>query len=414
MKAKLFLSFVSSMFTISLLFAQPYVEGGNTRHRFAQLNLGFDVKGFSKLGSESFFYNDFGDLESFELNDFYQSRIIIGGTHFWGHADFLIAIPIIESKGNEFSSGVETTFRYYPWRIENHKIRPFVGLSVMNSNFKQGMGTKHIRWKFPLSGGFTFNHKKNLVEVSLGYTHRNVHEYYINPTEKFTIRTQAVSLSVGYKIMLDNTLGAEKDWLSGRTKLLTDTLAKLKRLDGFTLAFGPSSAFFTSKSSHTTLVAPYADQQKIPNVFLEYGLGYYTHKADLQLNLAFRTNKSTISAYDYKQDVRRSSLTFEMYKFLTDFHGFAIFLGPSINYENLKVQEKLPNQPESTSSKELIRPGVTFGWDIRPNRIQSFYLRTNLRWHPKLDVSMSSGKNVRLDQLEFNFIQLVVFPGRMF
>jgi len=64
--------------------------------------------------------------------------------------------------------------------------------------------------------------------------------------------------------------------------------------------------------------------------------------------------------------------------------------------------------------REKWAAGITFGWDIRPNRAQYFLLRTNLRWYPKLELSVVEGQAVSLNALEFNFIQLVVFPGRMF
>jgi hypothetical protein len=48
--------------------AQPYVEGGKTRHRFAQLNLGLDQRMFSKTGSSSALINTNGQIETFELN----------------------------------------------------------------------------------------------------------------------------------------------------------------------------------------------------------------------------------------------------------------------------------------------------------------------------------------------------------
>jgi len=56
-------------------------------------------------------------------------------------------------------------------------------------------------------------------------------------------------------------------------------------------------------------------------------------------------------------------------------------------------------------------PGITFGWDIRPNQLQGFILRTNLRYTPTDNIGEEGG--VSFSQLEFNFIQLVVYPGRI-
>lgn len=112
--------------------AQVYTEK-QTRHRFAQLNLGADLQ--ASLGGSTFFVDRQGETNSLSLAPSYKPRFLIGGTHFGGHADFYIAIPLIKSpykQNNQevsYSSGVETVFKYYPWRIELGKLRPFVGVS---------------------------------------------------------------------------------------------------------------------------------------------------------------------------------------------------------------------------------------------------------------------------------------------
>ncbi|HEY0976307.1 MAG TPA: hypothetical protein VGE21_02460, partial [Flavobacteriales bacterium] len=58
------------------------------------------------------------------------------------------------------------------------------------------------------------------------------------------------------------------------------------------------------------------------------------------------------------------------------------------------------------------RAGLVAGWDIRPDRLQAITLRTAVRWFPALDVPMHRGTYRLKDQLEVNFIQLVVMPGR--
>ncbi|MEM6262948.1 MAG: hypothetical protein AAGI38_10605 [Bacteroidota bacterium] len=60
-----------------------------------------------------------------------------------------------------------------------------------------------------------------------------------------------------------------------------------------------------------------------------------------------------------------------------------------------------------------IHYGLTFGWDIRPNRLQSWILRTNLRWFPNLDLEVADGQVISFDNIEFNFIQLIVYLDRM-
>jgi hypothetical protein len=89
------------------------------------------------------------------------------------------------------------------------------------------------------------------------------------------------------------------------------------------------------------------------------------------------------------------------------------FVGPSVSYEWLFAEQNNGSN-KYQGQFDGVKPGLTFGWDIRPNRIQTWYLRTNLRWTPNLNVVMDNGGTMRLSQLEFNFIQLVIFPERMF
>jgi hypothetical protein len=66
---------VGTVLVGTVLEAQPYVEGGQTRHRFAQTTLGTDARVF-------------GPADAITSGSLQDTRLIIGGTHFWGHADF--------------------------------------------------------------------------------------------------------------------------------------------------------------------------------------------------------------------------------------------------------------------------------------------------------------------------------------
>jgi hypothetical protein len=396
----------------SLLHAQPYIEGGKTRHRFAQLNLGIDYRYFNGNNTKTSLLNSNGIIENNKLRDLNETRIIIGGTHFWGHTDFFIAIPIFNTKNSGFKTSVETGLKIFPWKIKNKTISPYLGASWVPCSFQQGEGTLLSRSKFPITTGLVYNYKKHLFELGAGYLPNNSFMYYINKNNQQAVKTHAYWIALSYKFMIENTLSAEKDWQSGRTKKLTDTLAVLKKLNGFTLAVGPSSAFYTKSSSYNTTVAPFADDHKFTDVFPEFGIGYYLHKPDVQINFAYRTVKSELKAYDFSQKLNRKALTLEAYKFLFDYHGFVPFVGVSASYEWLQVKENFNGQLSSASNIAL-HPGFTFGWDIRPNRIQAIYLRTNLRYIPNLNVKMANNKNMAFDQLEFNFIQLVIFLNRL-
>ncbi len=411
---RLFSFFLPMFFLAVNLSAQPYVDGGKTRHRFAQINFGADVRTFLPLNAETKILSASGAFEVQTLNPQTETRLIMGGTHFWGHVDFYIAVPVAQIGKSGFTTTTETGMKVYPWRVENKKIRPYLGASWMPSVYKQAEGVSFLKHRFPLVAGFTLNRKNHLFDLGFGYLYRNQIPYYITPTQQINLKTQQFWVGVGYKFMLDATLSAEKSWQSGKTEKVTKSRAENKMLDGFTLALGISSTHFTQASAHLQQEAPFADRFKRANIFPELGVGYYFHNPDLQFNLLYRATKSNIEAFGFKSDARRSAIGLEAYKFLFDYHGFVPFVGLNINYEMLNVAEVSLAGIPSSHQFNGFKPGITFGWDIRPNRIQSWYLRTNLRYTPNLDVKMSSGKDISLDNLEFNFIQLVVFPGRMF
>jgi hypothetical protein len=85
-----------------------------------------------------------------------------------------------------------------------------------------------------------------------------------------------------------------------------------------------------------------------------------------------------------------------------------------ITYERLSFLEVDGQQVLHDISDAKPGYGLVFGWDIRPNRLQSWILRTNLRWFPNLNLNVGEAGSVSFDNIEFNFIQLVIYPGRFF
>ena len=64
-------------------------------------------------------------------------------------------------------------------------------------------------------------------------------------------------------------------------------------------------------------------------------------------------------------------------------------------------------------TQNKITSAITFGWDIRPSKKGDWWLlRTTLRYSPNLNIEYLN-KNLSLQHLEFNFIQLVVYPQRL-
>lgn len=404
------------------LTAQIYVEK-QTRHRFAQLNLGLDFQ--TSFGGEIKYMNPSGDLVSASMGNFYAPRLMIGGTHFWGHADFYLAIPVYTSvfkKDNQevtALSGVETVFKFYPWRIEHNKLRPFIGVGLApffyeqeNKNLNYGNGPELNHTSVPVYSGFTFNNQNHLLELGLMWNYRNKQSYHLSRDIEAEISTPPVYVNLSYRYMLETTASAEGSWESGRTEEVTQKLAAAKRLNNFYAGVGLSSAFWLKESSYNTTNRPYIEKYTT-SIMPDFTIGYYIHKPDLNLALAYRGYSASTSTYGAIQEVKRRSLSFEATKFLFDYHGFVPFLGPCVSLEKLGFEESFEGQSTFDESSDKVAYGLVFGWDIRPNRLQSWILRTNLRWYPDLKLELNDGESIAFDNIEFNFIQLVVYPGRM-
>lgn len=390
--------------------AQPYIAGGKTRHRFAQLNVGVDV-GVNPGANTQSWSNQPGGWERSALPNQMMGRLIIGGTHFWGHADFFIAFPVYQLQKQGYRERVETGFRFFPLAIENKTFRPYLGISHRVMSFSAGEGGTDFAHRLPLSAGLYYNRGGHLFEAGLSYTHRNSIEYAFSPIQVLQAQMPTLGLRIGYKWMLETTLSAEKDWQNGRTQRLTDTLGKLGSLDGFTFGIGPSVGFFLADAKGLEAGLP---QHRISNIYPELMAGYYWNQADIQASVVYRGYRSTTAAYGLEQQLRRRAITLEAYKFLGDYHGFVPFVGPALSYESWSAETKVNGAMVAEGEFQGVKPGLTFGWDIRPNRLQFFYLRTALRWFPNMKLQQNNGVSFSLDQLEVNFIQLVILPGRMF
>ncbi len=415
--------------TFSVLFVSAIAHGQvftdkQTRFRFAQMNLGIDLE--SSSGGHTYFQTSQGNLERISLTNQYKPRIVIGGTHFWGHADFFIAIPLGSSAQDSFDQsiyferGVETAFKYYPWRIAHNKVRPYLGTSLTPFFFEQtdnsrvfGNGPELNHTSLPLLVGFTFNRKNHLVDIGLAWNYANEQSYQISRTTSVNIQTPPLYFNLSYRFMIETTLSAEKDWESGRTQEVTERLAASKKLSGWFLGAGMSSSFWLGQSDYNVINRPYIENYGT-SVMPDFSLGYYLHDADAHFALAYRSYGISTDTYGVAQTARRKSLVLEGAKFLFDYHGFVPFIGPALSLENLQFTENFENQSEVNLSEQKLSYGITFGWDIRPNRIQTFLLRTNLRWFPSLALDDQNYASVSFRNIEFNFIQLIVFPSRIF
>lgn len=414
--------FLWTICLVHLMKGQNYTEK-QTRHRFAQLNLGLDVQ--SSIGGQTRYLKENGPVQTMDLNSPVSPRVLIGGTHFWGHADFVIAIPlykpIYQADNQEITATrrVETVLKYYPLRIENNKLRPFIGASITpfvfqhtNKNLTFPNGPKKYQSGFPLVAGLTWNRKSHLLELGATWNYNHRFGYYVARDRVETISSPPLFINLSYRFMLETTASAETDWESGKTEEITRILAENGGLNGWYLGVGVSSAFWLKTSSYNTKVRPFVSKNEVA-ILPDFTLGYYLHKQDLNVAFAYRGYSSLSDTYGVEQKFGRKSILLEATKCLFDYHGFVPFIGPAISLERLSFSESFEGTETLDVSEDKFGYGLTFGWDIRPNRIQTWILRTNLRWFPNLNLELQSEFNANFENLEFNFIQFIVFPGRM-
>lgn len=403
------------------LVAQVYVEK-QTRHRFAQLNLGFDFQ--SSFGGSVTYLDASDRLQNLDLESLRRPRFLIGGTHFWGHADIYIAIPMggptMSSDNQEinFLSGVETVFKYYPWRIAHNKIRPFIGTSLApfyfeqdNDNLLFGDGPELNHTGLPLLAGLSFNNKNHLVDLGFMWNYANERDYYISRDQIATIDTPPLYVNLSYRYMIETTLNAEKNWESGRTAEVVEALEAEKKLDGIYLGAGMSSAWWMGQSTYNTANRPYIERYST-SIMPDFTLGYYFNKADLNIATSYRGYGTSTNTYGAIQSLNRRSLVLEATKFIFDYHGFVPFVGPALSYERLSFTESFERELVHDMTDDQVSYGLTFGWDVRPNRLQNFILRTNLRWFPDLQLEVDNNQSISFNNIEFNFIQLIIYPNR--
>tara|TARA_R110002050_G_scaffold90590_2_gene190585 strand:- start:3954 stop:5234 length:1281 start_codon:yes stop_codon:yes gene_type:complete len=405
------------------VFGQVYLDK-KSRHRFAQLSLGLDYElglGANTQISNSAISNP--NTSRVSLNASHTPRILIGGTHFWGHADFYIAIPLfqtqstIEANTIRYQRGVETAFKYYPWRIKKNAVRPFVGVSLTSYQWQQNTGidaenaviTYH---GLPLLGGLSYQSGNYLWDLGASWNSSSPQDYYLKPDEIIQIENHQLYFTASFRILLETTLSAEKDWESGRTQKVTEVLAEQGKLDGFYIGAGFSSAFWLNQSKSTAFSEGYGNYAN--SVMPEFSAGYYFHKPDLSIELAYRSYKQNNGAFGWNREAGRRSLALEGTRTLFDYHGFVPFIGPFVSWERLSLESTNKGQIIDDVLQDQVGYGLCFGWDIRPNRLQGFLLRTNLRYTPNLNLALSNNRNEIFNSLEFNFIQLIIFPERMF
>ncbi|WP_425389579.1 hypothetical protein [Ekhidna sp.] len=398
--------------------AQVYKEK-KTQHRFAQTYVGLNTQFVPAQGSLT--WND----QTFAFAPLISPRFTIGGLHFWGKWDFNLNIPLTlfydreidERTDYYFNPGGDLSARYYPWRMEYGKIRPYAGISVNEMTFgfeTENTGDRNDLFiTGSLLGGISFAKDGLQLNAEIMWLPQNKRDFYSSRSESGTIQLPRSYFSFGLIKYFDGTLHDEEYKLSGKTEKIENDLRRENKLNSFSIGIAPSGSYFLLAPVYET-----GDRQSVPlhkGVFnWDFGLGYLFHDAGIHVGLAYRDYTSRRESYGLNHLYRRRSIALEALFFIWDYNGFAPFIGPSVSYERWAAGEfEINVQVGETQRTQMISPGIIFGWDILASPLETWVLRTNLRYYPFQKITDIAGKESRVDQFEFNFIQLVLYPNRM-
>ncbi|HLR31432.1 MAG TPA: hypothetical protein VK074_03015 [Fodinibius sp.] len=383
-----------------------------------------DLLGMPSAGEAFYRPNTNTDVRTYPIGSRVHPRILIGGTHFWGHADFFVTFPITTFRQSQeletwYNPGVETGALIYPWRLQQGALRPYVGASWSIINYRQTVsgerrGPDLHRSRVSLKGGFGWQNKTGLWEMGISWLPSRSFRYPLSRNHFETVTLPRWSFRLSYKYLFDTTDRYEGEASRGRISSRIQKYRDAGKLNTFSVAVGYSGAYTLSPSSHNDQQHPYLDNPANAKPFPDISAGYYFYKPDASIRLSWRSIRQSQEAFGIEQNLFRRSFALDFLKFLGDYHGFVPFIGPFVSKEYLRTKELDQGRQLLNTSHNGWTAGIVFGWDIRPIRTPGLIFRTNLRYTPNLSLKTEDEQKIRFNQLEFNFIQLVVYPERLF
>ncbi len=350
-----------------------------------------------------------------------------GGFHFWGHGEFYVTIPLVPnmatiSEGESFhlSHSVATGFRYYPWVLRQGAISPYAGLSWGALEYQQ----KRAQVEGPkLSKDFMLNLDVGLIyqtrnlglRLGLNYFTANEWQYPVSRGPKVSISTPSYSIQLGILYAFESSESASPEINDTRNGYPTISPLSFdtRKSGNLFLGAGPSNSYSLNNSTYNELRLPFLQEKVTSEVYVDISAGYHFQKKNLMAAISYRNPRYRNVGYDVKQKINKTSIALEVSKFLLDYSGFAPFVGINMALDRVKYQEEIDGVFQEINFETSLQPGFTFGWDIVPGKTtEALILRTNLRWYPFAKFAID-GLSFEFNQLEYNLIQVVFYPGRL-
>ncbi len=413
---------ILSIFTLILPFlsqAQLY-EKEKSQHRFAQAYIGLNTQFLPSSGQMHWAGSDRNFAAA------YTPRFTIGGLHFWGHLDFKMNFGLYRFGNFQLDQDTEYNFRYggdlsahyYPWAVKDKYLRPFIGIGFNTMAFvirNKDLGARADGFLgLSASAGLSYTFKNWQINAYANYLPFNQKSFYVDRQNEHQLKLPPLYYSLGIIRYFDVTLREEKPMQSGVSNQLEQELETEGKLNSLSIGVGLTSSYFFKSPKYQS-----PDRQSLPKhkavITYDLNLGYFWHKAAIHAGASYRDYTSSVNSYGLEQLIRRRSIALEGYKFLLDYNGFVPFIGPSLSYERWGTAEFDQDVQEGNAVfTQNFNLGIIFGWDIVASPLETWLLRTNLRYYPFQKINDMEGKKSRVDQFEFNFIQVVFYPQRMY
>ena len=386
-----------------------------SRFTFAQTYVGLNLSLVPRTGVVDLTPD--ADGGTLELPAMFAPRIVLGGLHFWAHADMYVAFSPLWLRGRQpegqttrYSLNVETGLKIYPWALSPGTLRPFAGVAWSVNSYRQNDGPTLTVHQMPVMIGAAWRTRWGTFEAGASLHLFGDGNYALRDGHA-QLDPQIVDLWLGYKYVFDTTSSAIEASRSGRLADRYAAFAQAGKLSGWELALGPSAAFPFSKSEFADDGA-FLSGLRRPSFVPDASVGYYFHGLDAVVRANYRFFYARDDGYDRTHTYIRHSVSLDAFKYIVDYNGFLPFIGGGVSAERLSYEVEASTESFVASAWKPAL-SIVFGWDIRPYETSSWILRTNLRFTPTLDLRRGR-ESVGFDHVEFNFIQLVLYPERWF
>lgn len=409
----------------------------------SKIALGADLQYISKAGSMVYQYLNTGELASYALDNVFTPRLSLSLLSGNGMFEWYTALPRRKEMPSKekltMYSGMETGFSVFPLPGQkDHVISPFFGVSCMPIIMTMGGNGKTLsashnaavdKLLTPIHAGLAAEFGKVRLTVSGAYIPQNGFDVYMDFDHIEHFQIAPFMTQVRLDLVLPSTVERTDSCVNGNIKVKTADYLLRKKLSGLTMAIGLGQGYYVRKSALYEDL-PFLVNPTTTGLFLDLAIGWYLAPSDIQVNFSYRHKASVYTDgsltsdtnpkgfYQHKTSIRISR-TLEVYKFWHDWSGIAFFAGPSLSFEYYLTDityspEYLNGTVEVTDDESnTIQPGISAGWEFRPDRLQWIYLRSTIRWMPFLHIDTESNGKVYPDQLEFTGIQLFIMPFRL-